>query len=96
MNEGELPEGGMRKAVIDSTPILLAKVEGRVHAMFDRCFHMGCPLSRGTLDGHIVTCPCHDWRYDVRTGVFVDAKEIMLPTYECKIEDGMIMIRLED
>jgi len=40
-------------------------------------------------------CPCHDWRYDIRTGAFVDAGEISLKTYRWKVVEGGIFIKIE-
>ena len=76
--------------------IALVKSKGQIYAISNKCAHMGCPLTVGTLDGYVLTCPCHDWRYDIRTGQFLDAKEIIIPTYEWKIEDGKVFIKLGD
>lgn len=76
-------------------PVLLIRREaGEIYAVENRCPHMGCPLSRGRLDGYMLQCPCHDWRFDIRTGAFLDAPEIRLPAYEWKIEEGDIAVRL--
>ena len=76
-------------------PLLLIKKSDReIYALSGRCPHMGCPLRRGALDGYILRCPCHDWRFDIRTGVFVDAKEISLVVYEVKAENGSIMVNV--
>ena len=37
------------------------------------CPHLEGPLFQGTLSGPTVTCPWHQWRYDLRTGERVDA-----------------------
>jgi ferredoxin-NADP reductase/nitrite reductase/ring-hydroxylating ferredoxin subunit len=44
---------------------------GRFHANDDACTHQGGPLSEGTLDGRVVTCPWHGARFDVTTGAVV-------------------------
>jgi phenylpropionate dioxygenase-like ring-hydroxylating dioxygenase large terminal subunit len=44
------------------------------------------PLFTGTLEGHTLTCPCHDWRFDVRTGRFLEAPELGLAVYPTKSE----------
>ena len=33
------------------------------------------------LEGYVLTCPCHDWSFDVRSGVFTLAGEIAVATY---------------
>ncbi len=57
-----------------------------------KCLHMACPLFMGTLDDYILTCPCHDWRFDIRDGRFLDASELSLKTYPTKTEGGKIYI----
>ena len=63
-----VPEGKMKHAEVGEKEILLANSEGRIYALCDRCSHMNAPLSIGTLNGKVVTCPMHGARYDVTTG----------------------------
>jgi 3-phenylpropionate/trans-cinnamate dioxygenase ferredoxin subunit len=53
------------------------------------------PLLLGTLDGHTLTCSCHDWRFDIRTGRFLDAPELGAATYRVKSEAGQVFVRLD-
>ena len=39
-----------------------------VHALADRCPHQGYPLSQGALQGDLLTCQWHNWKFDVQTG----------------------------
>jgi 3-phenylpropionate/trans-cinnamate dioxygenase ferredoxin subunit len=75
--------------------ILLARVGGDVYAISGMCLHMACPLFTGKLEGYIITCPCHDWRFDIRTGQFLDAPELSLEIYSTKSEDGKLFIDLK-
>ena len=75
--------------------VLLARVGGSVYAISGVCAHMACPLFTGKLEGYIITCPCHDWRFDIRTGKFLDAPELGLVTYSTKSEDGKLLIKLK-
>jgi 3-phenylpropionate/trans-cinnamate dioxygenase ferredoxin subunit len=75
--------------------VLLARVGGSVYATSGMCVHMACPLFTGKLEGYIVTCPCHDWRFDIRTGKFLDAPELGLAIYSTKSEDGKLFINLK-
>ena len=75
--------------------ILLVRVDGVVHAMANKCAHMACPLEGGRLERYVITCPCHDWSFDVRSGAFTQANEIVIATYPTKLEDGKIMLGLE-
>jgi len=71
INKSEIEEGKMRGFEMDKTPVLVAKVGGEVYAIRNKCTHLGCRLSDGTLEGAIVTCPCHGTKFDVTNGKVV-------------------------
>ncbi len=75
-------------------PVLLIRLGAEVFALENRCAHMGCPLAAGKLDGHILRCPCHDWRFDIRNGRFLDAPELAVKTYAVKVKDEKVFIRI--
>lgn len=64
----ELPPGAMKRVWLGEWEVLLANVAGTIHAVQNRCLHAGGPLSGGTLEGSVVTCPWHGWRWDLQTG----------------------------
>jgi 3-phenylpropionate/trans-cinnamate dioxygenase ferredoxin subunit len=74
--------------------ILLIKRGSTIHAVRNACAHLGCPLEAGSLDGDVLTCPCHDWRFDIRSGAMIDAPELGLPTYRTRIDDGKVLVEL--
>jgi 3-phenylpropionate/trans-cinnamate dioxygenase ferredoxin subunit len=94
LEDSQLAEASMRLVNLEQVPILLVKSEGRVFALANKCPHMECPLSAGKLDGFIVKCPCHDWRFDIRTGEFLDAPEIKMAVYESKTEEGKVYVKI--
>jgi len=95
IQEDELHEGEKKALLLEGNKVLLLRKENTFFAMSNKCPHMGCPLSKGTLEEYVIKCPCHDWRFDIRSGEFVDAKEIRLPVYETKIVDGSVFINME-
>jgi nitrite reductase/ring-hydroxylating ferredoxin subunit len=64
----DVPPGKMRHVEVEEKEIMLANSDGKVYALCDRCSHMNAPLSMGTLNGMVVTCPMHGARFDVTTG----------------------------
>ncbi|EEG76681.1 Rieske (2Fe-2S) protein [Dethiobacter alkaliphilus] len=92
----DLPEGKTAKAKIKGLPVLLARVGQEIYALHNQCPHLGCMMHRGTLDGYLLTCPCHDWVFDIRCGEFTAAPEIKIPVYPVKVENGEILVKLED
>lgn len=96
IGEDELKDGLMKLVNVAGRGILLARHGDQVYGVSNRCPHMGCSLANGTLKEYIITCPCHGWSFDIRNGEYQTAKEIKLMTYECKIQDGKIHVRLLD
>jgi nitrite reductase/ring-hydroxylating ferredoxin subunit len=94
IDDAALPEGRMAQVFPLGVNIVIARVEGTIYAVDGKCPHMACPLFSGTIDGHILTCPCHDWRFDIKTGAFLDAPEINLAAYPVKSEDGKLFVSL--
>ena len=48
--------------------IAVFNLDGTYYAISNSCAHKGGPLSKGFLDGDIVTCPWHGWKYSVKSG----------------------------
>jgi nitrite reductase/ring-hydroxylating ferredoxin subunit len=64
----ELRESGRLVVHVDRHTICLLSDGDEVHAVDNRCPHMGFPLHRGTLCDGILTCHWHHARFDVSTG----------------------------
>jgi len=95
MDEESLPDGGMVPVYPLGINVIVVRVGGTAHAVSGKCAHLGCPLSGGTLDGYVLTCGCHDWRFDVRTGRFLDAPELGLAVYPIRAEAGKLFVGVE-
>lgn len=94
--EENIPEDSMKLVNVAGRSILLARHESKVYGVSNRCPHMGCSLSNGKLKDYTVICPCHSWNFDIRNGQYQYNKAIALMTYECKIEDGKIFVKMMD
>jgi len=94
IDEVTLKEGTITPVYPLGINIIMTRIDGEVYALNGCCPHMGCPLFMGTLTDAILTCPCHDWCFDLRTGQFLDAQEIRLKLYQTRLEDGKIYINI--
>lgn len=61
-------------------------VDGEFFAINDLCPHAGASLSAGHLDGCVVACPWHAWRFDVSNGAWVDNKRLKVERFEVRID----------
>lgn len=67
-SSSEIADGEVKQFVADGRKIAVANIAGVFYAFSDVCTHKACPLSKGSLEGSTVTCPCHGSQFDVATG----------------------------
>ncbi len=97
---GEIPVGAMKSFQVKEKDVLVLHIEGNYYAIDKKCTHMGGNLSKGKLEGKIVTCPLHGSKFDVTTGKNVQGPKVGfiklrtgdLGIYPVKIENEKIQI----
>jgi nitrite reductase/ring-hydroxylating ferredoxin subunit len=91
----QIPEGAMKSITIKGESILVAYVEGHYYAIEDACTHAGAGLSKGTLEGKIVTCPRASSQFDVTNGARVRGPAMQrVKTYPVIIEGRNIKVEI--
>ena len=71
----DLPVGSMRLARADGHRICLVRTASGVHALDHACPHEAYGLTQGTLDGELLTCAWHNWKFRVDDGTCVLGEE---------------------
>jgi len=66
--------------------------EATVYATSNTCPHKQGPLNEGIVHENKVTCPLHNWIFDLETGEAQGADDGKIETYEVKVEDGRILL----
>ncbi len=90
----ELRATGRLVAHVDRHTICLFAVGEEVHAVDNRCPHMGFPLHRGTVCDGILTCHWHHARFDLRTGGTFDQWADELRRFPVRIEGDDVLVDL--
>jgi nitrite reductase/ring-hydroxylating ferredoxin subunit len=82
--------------VIEAGGKMLAvfNVDGVFYAIDNDCSHRGGPLGEGDLDGNVVLCPWHAWRWDVTTGANVNNPAVKVGCYRVTEENGSLFVDL--
>ncbi len=84
---------------LDGIDVLLVRNGDDLYAVANRCTHQGAPLDQGKVDveGSLktVVCPAHGSRFDLSSGrVIRPPAAAPLPTYDARVEGGMVELRL--
>jgi 3-phenylpropionate/trans-cinnamate dioxygenase ferredoxin subunit len=64
----EFEDGKMKELLIKGREILVARIGNSYYAIDNRCPHLGGKLSKGKLEGTVVTCPVHGSQFDISNG----------------------------
>jgi 3-phenylpropionate/trans-cinnamate dioxygenase ferredoxin subunit len=94
----ELLPGSMRGVEVLGRSVLVVNVEGTFYAVDGICSHGLADLAQGKLEGHILQCPRHGARFDVRNGkvltgpVDIEGRAWDLRTYPVVVEKGCLTV----
>jgi len=91
-----LPPGRGTVVTIEGKDIGLFNVDGVICAIANSCRHQGLSLGTSQLDGKIVTCRGHGWKYDVTTGSTLSSPGYGVPAYPVRVVEGKIMVAIDE
>jgi nitrite reductase/ring-hydroxylating ferredoxin subunit len=95
--DAELAEGELRRVEVGERRIVLARQDGRVYALDERCSHLGGPLADGKLEDGCIQCPWHGSRFALEDGHPVDGPAtVAQPCFETRVRSGKIEVRAAD
>ncbi len=90
---GEIPPGGVKVVRLDDQEIAIFHLAGAYYAMDDVCTHDGGPLGEGTIEDHVIECPRHGARFDIRTGaVLAMPATVPVTTYRVRVDGDEIQV----
>jgi 3-phenylpropionate/trans-cinnamate dioxygenase ferredoxin component len=71
------------------------RVAEKVYATDGLCTHEQVHLCDGLVMDHIIECPKHNGRFDIRDGRALGAPACVdLKTYAAKVEDGIVFMQI--
>lgn len=91
---GDVPDGEGRVVEAGGRTLALFNVNGRFYAIDNTCPHRGGPLGEGDVEGDVVTCPWHAWRWNVATGANVNNPAVRLACFPVTIEGGDVFVEI--
>jgi nitrite reductase/ring-hydroxylating ferredoxin subunit len=90
----EVEAAGCTVVQLDGYTVALFAHDGQVHAVDNRCPHMGFPLDRGTVREGILTCHWHHARFDLESGGTFDQWADDVRVFPVDVRDGQVWVEL--
>jgi nitrite reductase/ring-hydroxylating ferredoxin subunit len=86
--------------------VVLDRKAGSLHALRNRCPHVGSPLCRGPVrarergtaglyqppERQVLRCPHHGWEFDLETGVCLEDAAMRVAVFPVKVEDARVLV----
>lgn len=91
----DLKPGENKIVFVEDEEIALFNINGEFFAISNSCPHRGGPLGEGSLDGEVITCPLHGWRFNVKSGVNEVMPNVKVPCYQVKVEGNDILVSID-
>jgi len=89
----DLKDGAALLVKAGEEDVFLARRGSAVHAIANKCTHYECPLNEGVLVGDVVTCKCHDAKFDIRTGKVLSPPALNdLAVYPVRVDAGDVLL----
>lgn len=93
---GQVPEGIVRRFVVNGTEIAIARSRGKAYALHNLCTHLACHLASGKVEQGGLTCLCHGSIFDLATGEPINPPASRpVKTYRVREADGQILVAVE-
>jgi nitrite reductase/ring-hydroxylating ferredoxin subunit len=93
---GEIAPGRAKYVALGDLELAVFHLTGpdRFVVVKNSCPHAGGNLSAGRIEGNVVTCPWHDWAFDLDSGLCTLSESAKLNQVESRVEAGHVEIAL--
>ncbi|MFN7890072.1 MAG: Rieske (2Fe-2S) protein [Pirellula sp.] len=93
----DIPIGEARMILVNEVAVGVFNVSGAFFAIDDACPHAGASLSHGIVEGEVVRCRIHHWRFCIRDGIYLDEMKpsCNVRVYPIRVVGDQIQIELD-
>ncbi|CAN5124541.1 hypothetical protein BH09PSE3_BH09PSE3_20780 [soil metagenome] len=94
---GQVPDGVVRRFVIEGVELAVARSEGKIYALHNLCTHLSCRLTAGKVESGGLTCLCHGSIFELATGIPINPPATKrVRTFPIIEQNGQIFVRVTD
>jgi len=91
MAAADLPSGEVRRVDCDGQGLFVYRDKKSYQVYDSRCPHEGTNIPQLALKGTVLTCPKHEWVFDVKSGDCIKTGSSPLKRFESKVVDGRLL-----
>jgi nitrite reductase (NADH) small subunit len=90
----DLPVGKSCSVQLGESQVGLFRTPEGFFAIDNICPHRGAPLHDGMVADGYVTCPWHQWQFQLGDGVCRNIPKVRVASYPVEVRDGAIWVDL--
>ncbi|MES5481828.1 NifU family protein [Bradyrhizobium sp. INPA03-11B] len=90
----DFPDGVVRAMELGGRKVIVTRNGASVTCFENACAHLGFPIHDGEVEGGIITCPYHGFRYDLASGECLTAPEVQLQPHAVRIVGTKVEVRI--
>jgi nitrite reductase (NADH) small subunit len=90
---GAIPDGKGLGVEVGGRAIAVFHLQGQYFAIDDRCPHMGASLAEGDVAHGCVSCPLHEWRFQIDDGTWCDDRRLKIDRFAVRVVGQEIQVR---
>lgn len=89
----QIADGAVKRYACDGRELYVYRA-GKDYCVYDSlCPHQRTNIPQVALAGRTLTCPKHQWQFDIATGACIKKGDKPLRRYESKVEKGRLLAR---
>jgi len=94
VNLNSIPNEGCKIIIYNDFPIAIFRRGKEVYAIDNRCPHRGGSLGNGEINDGTVTCPLHQWKFNIASGICVQNNKISTDCYLVEVNSETVKINI--
>lgn len=88
----DVADGQGQTVAVQGEPVAIFRVGDALYAIDNTCVHEDGPLGEGHVEGGVVVCPYHDWRYELSSGKCLSEPGRAVGCFAIRERDGFVWV----
>lgn len=90
--ESQVRRSRLSRVACDGRELFIRVDQGEIRVYDSRCPHQVTNIPELAVDGDVLTCPRHRWKFDLATGECIEKGDRPLTSFQHKFEGGRLYV----